>query len=712
MKMTMKAVVTSVVAVALLLTAVISVTYSWFSDSEDSEINVTAGKVEVGIEASDLKLYSNDVEMEGKFSNGGTASIDTSGDKLAINIGGFTPGDSIRFNIKFLNDSTINILWRSTVTFSGDSNLIDKIVISKIDDSGKHVLETSDWSASVGPETKTLDVMVVEVAFPKDANVTGECKISLGVEAVQSNADVFSSDNLVIYSKNDLYRFAEMVNEGVTFEGKTITLANDIDLEGSEWTPIAKGTTMHPDVAFKGVFDGNNKTISNFVATDVTENDAAAGLFGTANNEIKNLTVDGATIISSHYAGAICGFSTSNSLKITDCKVLNCTIVSNPEEINGVWDNGDKVGGVIGYTGEGGIVSNCTVEKTTIQGYRNVAGIAGFVNDGGTVSGCNVTDITIIQDYMHDYKGGIFDGVPYGPIYTTNSSSTVTNENNNYSNVDVKFSNLNIDTDVDNYTMLSKVPLSYRGIDYVFCDGSITTSKVGGNINRQIDGVSGQCATIVSFNALSAKSTLSFERFTFTGTFSIDSVTTYDGCKFFGIFVKHYANCDVLFNGCLFEHDSFGIEGANDYPVWIQFQSDAGTCKATFTDCTIDSKKPLKFKSDSNTVSVSINGCNFDVSGPSSSNKYCVGVVFEGKYNKLTVSDNTMSDSMVRLIAIYGGTLEIENSADAFVCENNKQGTTKITGDKLIGPETWHDANYSTQFDAWKSNHNNFEFLS
>lgn len=705
-------VVTSVVAVALLLTAVTSVTYSWFSDSEDSEINVTTGKVAVGIDASDLKLYSKDVEVGNKFSNGGTASIDASGDKLAINIDRFTPGDSIRFNMKFLNNSTINILWRSTVEFSGNFDVIDKIVVSEIDGSSKRVLETSDWSALVKPETKILDEMVVEVAFSTDANVDGICKIILGVEAVQSNADVFSIDNPVIYSKSDLYRFAEMVNDGTTFEGKTVTLADDIDLEGSEWIPIGKSTTSYPGVTFKGVFDGNNKTISNFVATDTTENYAAAGLFGTANNEIKNLTVKGATITSSHYAGAICGYSSSGSLKITDCKVIDCTIVSNPEEINGAWDNGDKVGGIIGYTAEGGTVSKCTVEKTTIQGYRNVAGIAGFVNNNGTVSDCNVSDVTIIQNYEHDYKGGIFDGVPYGPIYTTNSSSTVTSNNNNYSEVDVRFSNLKIVTDVDKYTMLSKVPLSYEGIDYVFCDGSITTSKVGGNINRQIEGVDGQRATIVSFYALSEKSTLSFNSFIFTGTFSIGSVTTYNDCEFRGTFVQHYANINVSFNGCLFKHDSFEMDGANDYPVWIQFQSTAGTCNVTFDDCTIDSKKPLKFKSDSDTVSVSITGCNFDVPGPLSSNKYCAGVVFEGKYNKLTVSDNTMSDSMVRLIAIYGGKLEIKNSADAFVCENNKQGATTISGDTLIGPETWHDDDYSSEFDAWKTRHDKFKFLS
>ena len=41
------------------------------------------------------------------------------------------------------------------------------------------------------------------------------------------------------------------------FSGKTVMLASDLDLEGLDWTEYMV-------MSFRGVFDGGNKTISNF----------------------------------------------------------------------------------------------------------------------------------------------------------------------------------------------------------------------------------------------------------------------------------------------------------------------------------------------------------------------------------------------------------------------------------------------------------------
>ena len=76
-------------------------------------------------------------------------------------------------------------------------------------------------------------------------------------------------------------------------------LTADIDLEGTEWTPIGsfvqmgeegeEAETPDPDYAFTGTFDGQGYTISNFTINQ-PEN-WAIGLFGCiANTEIGNLT--------------------------------------------------------------------------------------------------------------------------------------------------------------------------------------------------------------------------------------------------------------------------------------------------------------------------------------------------------------------------------------------------------------------------------------
>lgn len=112
-----------------------------------------------------------------------------------------------------------------------------------------------------------------------------------------------------------------LVNSCHNFLGKTVTLANDIDLTGHLWTPIGrnsrKGTSI---MLFAGVFDGGNHTIHN-----MTENmkiysyaqgttTVMGGLFGYGSGEIRNITLAEdcsvqvvATGSQYPYIGGICG---------------------------------------------------------------------------------------------------------------------------------------------------------------------------------------------------------------------------------------------------------------------------------------------------------------------------------------------------------------------------------------------------------------------
>ena len=59
----------------------------------------------------------------------------------------------------------------------------------------------------------------------------------------------------------DLTGLSDLVNAGNSFEGKTILLADDIDLESldEEWTPIGNNS----DTPFSGVFDGQGHRVAN-----------------------------------------------------------------------------------------------------------------------------------------------------------------------------------------------------------------------------------------------------------------------------------------------------------------------------------------------------------------------------------------------------------------------------------------------------------------
>ncbi|MCQ2345226.1 MAG: hypothetical protein MJZ82_00465 [Paludibacteraceae bacterium] len=207
-----------------------------------------------------------------------------------------------------------------------------------------------------------------------------------------------------ILNAQGLEDFAAAVNGGNLFAGKTVVLDKDIDMTGVNHTPIG-GLVSYPSVTFEGLFDGQNHTISNLTTSDNTANYACAGLFGSLTGSVKNVTLKNVNITSTHYAGGICAYSSSYNTNIENCHINGGTITSTPELLGTEYDNGDKVGGILGYNGETGSIKNCSVNGLTITAYRDLGGIAGATN--AKIIGCSVTNTTIIQDNTNGYKTSI-----------------------------------------------------------------------------------------------------------------------------------------------------------------------------------------------------------------------------------------------------------------------------------------------------------------
>ncbi len=211
-----------------------------------------------------------------------------------------------------------------------------------------------------------------------------------------------NTNEIKITSPAELAWVAQQTLAGNTFEGKTIMLMNDIDLNHQAWTPIGDNVTNHPSYTFAGTFDGNGKTISNLKASDNAPSWACAGLFGTTTGTIKNVTVKNAEITSTHYAGGIVGYIT-DATKIENCHVEGAVITSNVEEVDGGYDNGDKVGGIVGYA-KSIAIEGCSVKDVTINGYRDLGGVVGFLGEG-TATGNSIENVTINVDTRKNYKG-------------------------------------------------------------------------------------------------------------------------------------------------------------------------------------------------------------------------------------------------------------------------------------------------------------------
>ena len=150
--------------------------------------------------------------------------------------------------------------------------------------------------------------------------------------------------DLTIGTPAELAGLAALVNAGVDFQGRRVSLSSDIELEGREWTPIGAvdedGAISAP---FAGTFDGNGKTVSGLYV-DRQSSLGSAGLFGAARQAILvNLTVASADIAASGFAGGVCGVQAASW-------IANCS--------SGGRISGDEAaGGIAGRVD--GIVVNC-----------------------------------------------------------------------------------------------------------------------------------------------------------------------------------------------------------------------------------------------------------------------------------------------------------------------------------------------------------------
>ena len=244
--------------------------------------------------------------------------------------------------------------------------------------------------------------VVIEPAFTGENN---KQYVADGVELIDANTYEISNAAGLLWLEGQVNENPGSRATANSFAGKTIRLVNDIDLGGARWYPI--GQTGFGQ--FAGTFDGQGHVVKNFYVQNVNTargDNNASGLFGWVNSAtIKNLTVENATITGDHYVGAIAGYLETTGTTIENCHATGCTIVADfMQKADGTWDNGDKVGGIVGFIQGGQTVDGCSVSATTIKGYRDIGGIVGYVS-GGTVKNCTVgANVDIIVNNAHNYK--------------------------------------------------------------------------------------------------------------------------------------------------------------------------------------------------------------------------------------------------------------------------------------------------------------------
>ena len=190
----------------------------------------------------------------------------------------------------------------------------------------------------------------------------------------------------LIYHDYELNELRYFLNK----EGKYFKLMDNIDLTDfledespdQGWQPIGNSSSA----AFKGILDGNGKTISGLWIK--RGNTDYVGLFGyTQNATISNLTVVANTIEGKNNVGGIAGYSPSSNFDNV--------------KFEGTLKGGSEVGGIIGNTGGSVSLTGCVATVAISGSDNNIGGLVGY--GSCTLSNCQVNNSTISGK---DYVGG------------------------------------------------------------------------------------------------------------------------------------------------------------------------------------------------------------------------------------------------------------------------------------------------------------------
>lgn len=299
-----------------------------------------------------------------------------------------------------------------------------------------------------------------KVTLETDVVALAKWRIEAASSAVDLKGNGKSGNPYKISSARDFKLFLSKVNDGrFTGTSQYFRLENDITINLNEphfWPVGFTNKYTGQLYAFKGVFDGNNHTIT--LQGDL-ENHDYVGVFGNNTGTIQNLRVAGnitgkqyvggicgyntgaiincfndATVNGQTYVGGICGYSAGANAKINKC--YNTGNVGNH-------GTGNYFGGIVGALGENGVVINAVNNGAVNAGESGiVGGVAGNsfgkimnVMNGGTLRGAQIVGGLVGQQ---EAEGSLINSYNEGRVIShADYAGGVTGKNlsSNYQNI-------------------------------------------------------------------------------------------------------------------------------------------------------------------------------------------------------------------------------------------------------------------------------------
>lgn len=394
-KKTLRALLSSVMALVLCFSMLLGTTFAWFTDNASTAVNkIQSGTLDIGLEMLDsvdadgtehwvsaVGKTLEFVKAEGaededvlwdpgatyelpalRIANNGNLALKYKADITGIK-GDAKLNEAIEWNVVVDTFEAVAAEAVPTETINAEYHLLPGeyhiLYISghmkedagneyqglTIDGVGITVYATqytheSDSYGNTYDEDATLPSLTASDITPVDPT-----EISAGVYQIESAAQFLG------FMQNT----QDTQDEPMNYNGTKILLNCDIDFGGMEITGVASDGNY-----FAGEFDGQGHTISNFVINK--PDNQFVGLFNQVNGNyyentasVKNLNVENAKIIGLKSVGAIVGSAQGDTV-VEDCNTVDCTVVATEK----------RAGGVVGYIASGTTVKNCTAKDTTI----------------------------------------------------------------------------------------------------------------------------------------------------------------------------------------------------------------------------------------------------------------------------------------------------------------------------------------------------------
>lgn len=221
----------------------------------------------------------------------------------------------------------------------------------------------------INPDGTNIVVTTDKQELAKDINMELDQEYRIEIKTKDGKTDtkiIIERSEENVRTEQELAVFRDKVNSGLTYEGKTIKVINDLDLssvcgnnvDGQEKSWVSIGNS---ETTFKGTFDGQNNKIENIY---INVNQGHNGLFGFSSGIIQNVSIYGSITNTAKYGNYTAGIVVLNSGTVKQC-INNVKITSS-----------GPTGGIVAVND--GTIVQCANKEQLYATNGNNAGIAGI----------------------------------------------------------------------------------------------------------------------------------------------------------------------------------------------------------------------------------------------------------------------------------------------------------------------------------------------